>query len=279
VGFLASLLPGVRHLRAPLAAGYLWLLSAWIFLHDDVKQASDEGAVAAFGELRNELSVAAVGVAVSFGAFIAGALTQPVGMAIPLYIARVYRALRVEEGYYLPAELSVRRAKLLREMELRQIQDLADAMPHFPLGEWLEKELQGTRLAEAVVREDLPLIHRRLAGNEATTELFAEIDRTQSEAELRLAVWLPLAVAMVAFAGSQWGWDSAWIAAPAAVAVATALAVQGIRRLRAANDTLIDVVRLGTGEQTAFPTFLQIAASARREEQKQRPPEEEAHIY
>jgi hypothetical protein len=31
---LASLLPGLRELRAPLAAGYTWIFGLWILLHD-----------------------------------------------------------------------------------------------------------------------------------------------------------------------------------------------------------------------------------------------------
>jgi len=33
---LASLLPGLRELRAPLAAGYLFIVSGWVLLHDHI---------------------------------------------------------------------------------------------------------------------------------------------------------------------------------------------------------------------------------------------------
>jgi hypothetical protein len=36
---LTNVLPGLRELRAPLAAGYLWLLFAWLVWGDELSQA------------------------------------------------------------------------------------------------------------------------------------------------------------------------------------------------------------------------------------------------
>jgi hypothetical protein len=32
-----SRLPGLRELRAPLAAGYIWLITLWLLLHGDAE--------------------------------------------------------------------------------------------------------------------------------------------------------------------------------------------------------------------------------------------------
>jgi hypothetical protein len=39
---LASALPGFRDLRAPLTAGYLWLILLWIWLKPDLASRADQ---------------------------------------------------------------------------------------------------------------------------------------------------------------------------------------------------------------------------------------------
>ena len=65
---LASLLPGVRELRSPLAAGYVWLAALWLLFHDRVPESEDEatGAWEAIFALGDRVSTVAIGVAVSF---------------------------------------------------------------------------------------------------------------------------------------------------------------------------------------------------------------------
>jgi hypothetical protein len=71
---LASLLPGLRELRAPLAAGYLWLTSGWLLFHDRVD--TDSKAINGLLDLRDSTSTAAYVAAISFLAFILGALWE-----------------------------------------------------------------------------------------------------------------------------------------------------------------------------------------------------------
>ena len=74
---LASLLPGVRHLRAPLAAGYLWLLLGWLVLHDEYERTDhSKGALKALLELDDDLSPIAFAVALSFLAYVMGTVWE-----------------------------------------------------------------------------------------------------------------------------------------------------------------------------------------------------------
>jgi hypothetical protein len=73
---LTSLLPGLRDLRAPLAAGYLWLLFAWLLLHDRIEEwrADDEGIAADLLSTVDGLGPGGRVVAVSFLAYVIGSL-------------------------------------------------------------------------------------------------------------------------------------------------------------------------------------------------------------
>ena len=74
---LASLLPGLREVRAPLAAGYLWLVVAWVVLEPVVPQRAEaSGVVASLYRAGDILSVLGVGVALSFAAYLLGSLSS-----------------------------------------------------------------------------------------------------------------------------------------------------------------------------------------------------------
>jgi hypothetical protein len=80
---LASLLPGLRDLRAPLAAGYLWLLTVWLALAEHVPD-RDEATTGLFSSvyrLDDLVTAIGLGVALSFVAYVLGMLSQ--GLLIP----------------------------------------------------------------------------------------------------------------------------------------------------------------------------------------------------
>lgn len=73
---LASLLPGLRELRAPLAAGYTWIFGLWVMLRD---LNIESGPVRAFREDITQLAAwigkpALIG-AVTFVAYIIGTVS------------------------------------------------------------------------------------------------------------------------------------------------------------------------------------------------------------
>src|SRR5437763_5068975 len=74
---LASLLPALRDLRAPLAAGYLWLFAGWLVLEPHYASWDKSGGpLASTIQLSHQLTPAGLGVAVSFVAYLIGSLSQ-----------------------------------------------------------------------------------------------------------------------------------------------------------------------------------------------------------
>src|SRR6185437_6366160 len=73
---LTSLLPGIRELRAPLAAGYLWLAAVWIlFAHDVPARHDADGAWADAYRFVDAASVFGLAAAISFAAYLIGTLS------------------------------------------------------------------------------------------------------------------------------------------------------------------------------------------------------------
>ena len=73
---LASLVPGLRDVRAPLAAGYLWMIVAWIAFEPAVpEREAAEGVLASIYRVSDVLSAVGVGVALSFAAYLLGSLS------------------------------------------------------------------------------------------------------------------------------------------------------------------------------------------------------------
>lgn len=80
---LSALLPGLREIRAPLAAGYLWLVVGWLLVHDRIATGSSaHGAVDALSDLRHAIGVGGIGAAATFMAYLLGALWEPIAIRI-----------------------------------------------------------------------------------------------------------------------------------------------------------------------------------------------------
>lgn len=74
---LANLLPGIRELRAPLATGYIWLLTFWLWIPDHFKdKPPTEGALGDIARLAHYSGRLGVGIALSFVAYLIGALSE-----------------------------------------------------------------------------------------------------------------------------------------------------------------------------------------------------------
>jgi hypothetical protein len=73
---LSTLLPGIRELRAPLAAGYVWLLAAWIAFESRVPEADEAiGLAAALYRLNDAVSGFGLAIVASFAAYLIGSLS------------------------------------------------------------------------------------------------------------------------------------------------------------------------------------------------------------
>src|SRR4051812_38341538 len=74
---LASLLPGLRDLRTPLACGITWLLSAFFLFHDSLPAKADAtGIASSLYQLHDLIGSAALGALTIALAYIIGVLTR-----------------------------------------------------------------------------------------------------------------------------------------------------------------------------------------------------------
>jgi hypothetical protein len=72
---LTSLLPGVRELRAPLAAGYLWLLLVWLTVAGSLPNKREaHGSFERLYDLEPLVSTVGIAVVASVGAYLVGSL-------------------------------------------------------------------------------------------------------------------------------------------------------------------------------------------------------------
>ena len=84
---LSSLLPGIRELRAPLAAGYLWFAFGFLVAGSPTDLKDAPAAIQDLAELTESLGAAASGIALSFFAYLLGSLSQDVfGRFLPVGI-------------------------------------------------------------------------------------------------------------------------------------------------------------------------------------------------
>jgi hypothetical protein len=89
---LGSLLPGVREVRAPLAAGYTWLLVAWLLYGSDASQ-HPTGVALDLKRLRETISTAGAAVAVGFVAYMIGVFSIAAAKILSDRAARLVRPL------------------------------------------------------------------------------------------------------------------------------------------------------------------------------------------
>ena len=91
---LASLLPGLRDLRAPLTAGYLWLAFGWVVFRDRVNDASKTNAL--LSDVHKAVHDASLGeraALATFAGYLLGALSIAIyGRALSWIVSRaLYR--------------------------------------------------------------------------------------------------------------------------------------------------------------------------------------------
>jgi hypothetical protein len=244
---LASLLPGLRDVRTPLTVGYLWLVTGWLTWADKVPRTrpASDGLVSRVFELAEILGAAYAIAAVSFTAYVLGALlTLPVeSSSIALRLAERFfsspdaratirefeNALRHKIGaelgdasllmmgpaYAGPAVGDLTIAEVLQP-------DPTRGVPQFRLayGQAVAKHLKENRRDIGQVTDLRP---RLLVAN---PELYGEYDRLASEAAFRLNLGAPLiALGIVAGVESSLWWTGI------AIATALLLAAQGLSRL------------------------------------------------
>jgi hypothetical protein len=90
---LGNVLPGLRELRAPLAAGYLWVVTFWLIFGDELPTASEPKPLPFDRLYRLEPIVSSVGLAVvaSVAAYLVGSVAIDVQTRIGAVMRSIYR--------------------------------------------------------------------------------------------------------------------------------------------------------------------------------------------
>lgn len=76
MNLLAAAVPGLREVRGPLIAGYLWLLVAWLVVKPEPDLADATGLLASVVDLADTVGPVATAAGVSVAAYLIGALQQ-----------------------------------------------------------------------------------------------------------------------------------------------------------------------------------------------------------
>ncbi len=76
MNFITQLLPGLRDVRGPLIAGYLWLFAGWLLLAGHLPDRDAAGVYARSFEVGDVLGRAGLAAAVSIAAYLLGSLLQ-----------------------------------------------------------------------------------------------------------------------------------------------------------------------------------------------------------
>jgi hypothetical protein len=237
---LGSILPGVRQLRAPLAAGYLWIL--FIFLlahlgsgrpHSDLTQDLDR--------LGHALSPAGLAVAVSFAAYLIGSFSQGLSQGVS-------RRIGNRIGLYESGRLTWRGLEGLEDLLVPRVVAGALASP-----------VEARDLSNEII-DEIDLVKSRLL--EIEQDLHNEVDRLHAEADFIAAVLAPLiAVGIFAvlqiptesissFVGDKGG--GGFLLVIGVLLAAYAMARQGLGIYQRANDKIIDAIFL---EQVSSPAL------------------------
>jgi hypothetical protein len=73
---LANALPGFRDLRAPLVAGYLWLVFAWLLVDPNLNKTPRNDLGAALYHLGHKVGHIALAIAIGIAAYLIGSISH-----------------------------------------------------------------------------------------------------------------------------------------------------------------------------------------------------------
>jgi len=273
---LMNLLPGFRELRAPLAAGYLWLIVPWILWTPTCEDSELTMSACELNSAFSDVGLGALAIA-SFAAYLLGALSitfcsLPLRRWLQVGGVRRHEHLRpvsARADRYLQrlATETVERLSLalgLTETSLTEVLDevldeevprrsrrwpwqrrpdrsaavlRADSPAPVP-----EEAVHRDRLVSAMARELDDIVLTRLLGRDP--ELFSAIDRRRAEVDFRLAIIPPL-VAVLAVVASGVPVIAGIAVAAGAVLFVAALGWDALASQRKANEDLTAAIADG----------------------------------
>jgi hypothetical protein len=261
MSILSSALPGFRDLRAPLIAGYLWLLFGWLLADPDFDREHAEGLLRSLLDLADTAGDLATAAAVSVAAYLVGAVSRELSALLATTTRRLVTSLaalqvrwsrspfplpprfRFGRRVYVTLNLVLGERTQAARVSADRLRDMVDQQAVL-LRDAADDAVQALR--EGLQRE-LEFPATLLVGEQPAT--FAEADRLRAEGELRLAVVPPMValVALLTVDSSDW-----WLATLPALLL---LLVQGIRREDDARSVVAGAILFKKAESAALRRF------------------------
>lgn len=216
---LASLLPGLRDVRTPLAVGYVWFLNLWLVVGNEISERLkvSDGFASRFVTLNQFLGQGAMIAGLSFAAFLFGSLVTIRSDSLPVLWGRLTN-------------------RKLQEYEPALLQAVTRALGR-----------RGVDSLEAVASAELfPVDDFRARLLVANQEMYGEFDRFESEAVFRINVSFPVMVfgGLVAFGSGVPWWSSILIVLTTGLLVGMLFA-QGQVKSQLADEVLVRSVASG----------------------------------
>jgi glyoxylase-like metal-dependent hydrolase (beta-lactamase superfamily II) len=220
---LTTVLPGLRELRAPLAAGYLWLTACWLIFGDMIPRRSDlhGGPIERVYRLAPTISDVGRAVAVSVAAYVVGSILID---------------MQTSQQRRRPTLTTPDAAEVLVPL----IYASADARA------WGEKAAPGGsddsgRLARATLEQAQDwIVHNRDVLKtrllDLSPALHSEVDRPDAEAAFRMALWPPLSVIALYLTITT---SVVWVLA---LAIPWALALQAHAQMERSDGALVTAI-------------------------------------
>jgi hypothetical protein len=217
VQILSNIIPGLREIRAPLIAGYIWLIVAWVLVRPDLDTRPSDEVFGSVYDLGHEVGPIAVVAAASVSAYLIGCLSQVLTEALLTRVVtdratglrgRIREFMGIQDADPIPP-IPLERIDRAYARGQAAIDELGRGIADRPASRLSTSALNELdarrRTARSEALRELERPATLLVGDQP--ELFSEVDRLRAEGDLRLAVVLPLAALVSVFAANQsWLW-------------------------------------------------------------------------
>lgn len=248
---LASALPGLREIRGPVIAGYMWLIFAWVVVGPDLSARPEGEFLGALYDLGTEVGPLGIAAATGVFAYLLGSVSSELTESL-LRAPVVHGVLAVSMGgHFGRYGAGEERIRELSRQGQERIEATMLATIHANQEVWLREQEEdlGNRAADAQLRleTELSTPATLLVANQP--ELFAEVDRIRAEGKLRIAV-IPPAIALIIVAAFQGLPLSLLALLPVAVWMH-----QGVRSEHEAAHLIADAMFVGSVESRAIREF------------------------
>lgn len=171
----ASLLPGLRDLRNPIAAGALWLFALWLCVREQIPtRAEATGLLSGLYDLGDALGAGVLVGALGFVAYLAGVILSLIPNFLMTVTKKSYISLYSARRAGLDAVTNAGRRAIDRGVPARVVQDFIEGRGGF------------------FVTDDMRVVATRL--HAADPGIFDDFDRAYAEAEFRFGAAIPTAL-------------------------------------------------------------------------------------